>query len=99
MSLLHNQDVIRISQVNVVIPNGLYVLFRSRENVRPICPTYFRVGHCQIADGVCFMRQDRCADGGNHATRDRNNTRSVLQNTKKLSKAIHNKRVECCHPV
>jgi hypothetical protein len=41
---------------------------------------------CQKADGNCFLGQVRSADGGIHATRDHNNTRSVLRNTKKKKK-------------
>jgi hypothetical protein len=33
---------------------------------------------CQKADGYCFLRQERRADGGIHATRDNNNIRSLL---------------------
>jgi hypothetical protein len=39
---------------------------------------------CQKADGNCFLGQERSADGGIHATRDHNNVRSVLRNTKKI---------------
>jgi hypothetical protein len=35
------------------------------------------------ANGDCFLGQERSADGGIHATRDHNNIKSVLQNTKK----------------
>jgi hypothetical protein len=37
---------------------------------------------CQKADGNCFLGQERRADGGIHATRDHNDVRSVLRNTK-----------------
>jgi hypothetical protein len=47
---------------------------------------------CQKADGNCFLRQKRSADGGIHATRDHNNITSVLWNTKKLYRAIQNTR-------
>jgi hypothetical protein len=40
---------------------------------------------CQKADGNCFVRQARSADNGIHATRDQNNVRSVLRNTKKIT--------------
>jgi hypothetical protein len=33
---------------------------------------------CQKADGNCFLGQERGADGGIHATRDRNNVGSIL---------------------
>jgi hypothetical protein len=33
---------------------------------------------CQKADGNCFLRHERSADGGIHATRDHSNFRSVL---------------------
>jgi hypothetical protein len=33
---------------------------------------------CQKADGNCFLAQERSADGGTHATSDRNNVGSVL---------------------
>jgi hypothetical protein len=33
---------------------------------------------CQKADGNIFLGQERSADGGIHATRDRNKVRSVL---------------------
>jgi hypothetical protein len=46
----------------------------------------------QKADGNCFLGQQRSADGRVHAKRDQNNIRSVLQNTKKLHRAIQNKR-------
>jgi hypothetical protein len=38
---------------------------------------------CQKADGNCFLGQERSTDSGIHATRDYNNIRSVLGNTKK----------------
>jgi hypothetical protein len=38
------------------------------------------------------MGHERSADGGIHATRDYNNVINVLQNTKKLRRAIQNKR-------
>jgi hypothetical protein len=38
---------------------------------------------CQKADGICFLRQERSADGGIHATRDNNNITSAPQNTKR----------------
>jgi hypothetical protein len=40
----------------------------------------------------CFLGQERTAVGGIHATRDHHNARGVLQNTKKMHSAIHNKR-------
>jgi hypothetical protein len=40
---------------------------------------------CQKADGNCFLGQDRSADGGINATRDHNNVRNVLRNTKIIS--------------
>jgi hypothetical protein len=47
----------------------------------------------QKADGNCFLRKERNADGGIHATRDHNNVRSALQKTlKKLLRVIQNKR-------
>jgi hypothetical protein len=43
---------------------------------------------CQKADGNCFLGQEMC-DGGIYATRDHNNIRCVLRNTKKkLRRAI-----------
>jgi hypothetical protein len=48
---------------------------------------------CQKAEGNCFLGQETSSDGGIHATRDHNNIRSVLRNTKKkLRRAIQNKR-------
>jgi hypothetical protein len=38
---------------------------------------------CQKVDGNCLLGQERNADGGIHATRDHNNIKSVLRNTKK----------------
>jgi hypothetical protein len=38
---------------------------------------------CQKADDICFLGPGRSADGGIHATRDHNNVRSVLRNSKK----------------
>jgi hypothetical protein len=38
---------------------------------------------CPKAGGICFLGQERGADVGIHATRDHNNVRSVLQNSKK----------------
>jgi hypothetical protein len=38
---------------------------------------------CQKVDGNCFLGQERSADNGIHATKDHNNIRSVLQDTKK----------------
>jgi hypothetical protein len=46
---------------------------------------------CQKADGNCFLGHERSADHGIHATRDHNNVISVLQNSKKLWRAIQNK--------
>jgi hypothetical protein len=47
----------------------------------------------QKADDNCFLGQERSADGEIHATKDHNNVRSVLQNSKKkLIRAIQNKR-------
>jgi hypothetical protein len=40
---------------------------------------------CQKTDSYCFLGQERRADGGIHATRDHNNIRSVLWNTKKTA--------------
>jgi hypothetical protein len=40
---------------------------------------------CLEADGNCFLGEERSADGGTHATRDRNSVRSVLRNTKKIA--------------
>jgi hypothetical protein len=37
---------------------------------------------CQKADGNCFLGEERSADGGIHATRNHNNVRNVLRNTK-----------------
>jgi hypothetical protein len=42
-----------------------------------------RTSACQKADDNCFLGQERNADGGIHATRNHNNVRSVLRNTKK----------------
>jgi hypothetical protein len=36
----------------------------------------------QETDSICFLSQERGADGGIHATRDHSNVRSVLRNTK-----------------
>jgi hypothetical protein len=38
---------------------------------------------CQIADGSCFLGQERNADDGIHATRVNSNVKSVLQNAKR----------------
>jgi hypothetical protein len=38
---------------------------------------------CQKADGSCFLGQEMSADGGIHATRDDNNVRNVLRNSKR----------------
>jgi hypothetical protein len=37
----------------------------------------------KLMDDKCFLGQERSADGGIYAKRDRNNIISVLQNTKK----------------
>jgi hypothetical protein len=50
---------------------------------------------CQKADDNCFLGQERSADGGIHATRDYNNVRSVLRNTKKTVGSFRIKCVEC----
>jgi hypothetical protein len=42
---------------------------------------------CQKADITCFLGQETSADSGIHATRDHNNIRSVLRNTKKKKTA------------
>jgi hypothetical protein len=47
---------------------------------------------CQKAEGNCFLGQKRSSDGGIHASRDHNNVRNVLRNTKITRKAIQNKR-------
>jgi hypothetical protein len=46
---------------------------------------------CQKADDL-FLEQERSADGGVHETRGHNNIISVLRNTKKLRRAIQNRR-------
>jgi hypothetical protein len=43
---------------------------------------------CQKADGNCFLGQERSAEGGIHATRDRNNVRSALRSTKITRRVI-----------
>jgi hypothetical protein len=45
---------------------------------------------CQKADGNCFLGQEMSTDGGIHVTRDHDNVRSVLRNTKKMRRAIQN---------
>jgi transposase len=47
---------------------------------------------CQKADGSCFLGEVRCSECEIHATSDDNNVRNVLENTKKLRRAIQNKR-------
>jgi hypothetical protein len=47
---------------------------------------------CQKADNNCFLGQERSFDGVIYATKGHNNVRSVLRNTKKLCRAIQNKR-------
>jgi hypothetical protein len=45
---------------------------------------------CQKADDNCFLGQGKeclSTDGGVHATKDHNNVRSVLQNTKKTAQS------------
>jgi hypothetical protein len=54
---------------------------------------------CQKADGNCFLRQERSADCGIHATWDHHNVRSVLRNTKNCVGPFRTKGVECWHPV
>jgi phage gp29-like protein len=41
---------------------------------------------CQKADGNCLLGQERSANSGIHATRNHNNVRSELRNTKKTAK-------------
>jgi hypothetical protein len=48
---------------------------------------------CWKADGNCFLGRERSSDGGIIVTRDHNDVTSVLQNTKKLHRAIQNKRL------
>jgi DNA-directed RNA polymerase subunit M/transcription elongation factor TFIIS len=43
------------------------------------------VSACQKADANYSLGQERSADGGIHATRDHNNVRSALRNTKKTA--------------
>jgi hypothetical protein len=40
---------------------------------------------CQKADGNCFLGQKMSANGRIHATKDHQNDRSELQNTKKTA--------------
>jgi hypothetical protein len=47
---------------------------------------------CQKANGICFLGQERSADGGSHATRDPSNIRSGLRNTKKLQRTMQKKK-------
>jgi hypothetical protein len=42
----------------------------------------------KLIDGNLFLGQEKSADGGIHATRDHNNARSVLQDTKEMHRAI-----------
>jgi hypothetical protein len=37
------------------------------------------------AECNCFLGQERSADGGIYATRDQNNVKSIVQNTKKTA--------------
>jgi hypothetical protein len=46
----------------------------------------------------CFLGQERSADGRINATRDHNNVIRVLQNIKKLCRAIQDKRREMLTP-
>jgi hypothetical protein len=50
---------------------------------------------CQIADGNCFLGQERSADGGIHATRDHNNVTNVLKTLKNCIGSFRTKGVEC----
>jgi hypothetical protein len=54
---------------------------------------------CQNADSNCFLEQQRSADGGIHVTRDHNNVRSVLRNTKKKKTVILNVIRHCQNPL
>jgi hypothetical protein len=55
---------------------------------------------CQKADGNCFLWQGKECCGEIHATRDHNNVRSVMRNTKKSCVGPFRKKgVECWHPV
>jgi hypothetical protein len=40
---------------------------------------------CQRADGNCLLGEEWSADDGIHATRDHNNVKSVLRNTKETA--------------
>jgi transposase len=44
------------------------------------------------ADGNCLLQQEMSGDGAIHAKKDRNNAKSVLKITKKIRRAIQNKR-------
>jgi hypothetical protein len=45
--------------------------------------TFKEASACLIANGNCFLGQERNADGGISAIRDHKSIRSVLQNTKR----------------
>jgi histone-lysine N-methyltransferase SETMAR len=47
---------------------------------------------CKEADSNSFLEQDRSSYGVIYATKDHNNARITLRNTKKLYRAIQNKR-------
>jgi hypothetical protein len=47
-----------------------------------------RSGRPSVADSSCFLGQEKGTDSGIHATRDHNNVRSVLRNTRKVHRAI-----------
>jgi hypothetical protein len=49
----------------------------------------------QKADGNCFLGQERSADGGIYATRNQNNAKIVLRNTKNFLGPFRIKGLEC----
>jgi hypothetical protein len=83
-------DETRVSFVNVETNEQSKQWMHTHSPKKP--KKFKQISICEKVGGDCFLGQERSADGGVHATRDHNNARSVLRNTKKLLRAFPNKR-------
>jgi DNA gyrase/topoisomerase IV subunit B len=79
-------DETRVSFLNVEAKGQSKQWMHTQSSNKP--KKFKQTSACQEADGNCFLVQEESAGSGIHATGDRNSIRSVLQNTKKLHRAI-----------
>jgi hypothetical protein len=70
-----------------------WMLTHSPKKLKKFKETY----PCQKSGGRCFLGQEKNADVGIHAIRDKSSIRSAMQNFRNLHQAIQNKSVVHLH--